>query len=60
MDVCSVAVEPGAVEELFVCSLRDRGSLLLFDKTRELKIKPGSDTIRVVRTPLCAKIPPRH
>lgn len=49
MDVCSAIVESGSVEELFVCSLRDRGSPLSFDKAREVKIKPGRDTVRVVR-----------
>ena len=56
MDVCSAIVESGSVEELFVCSLRDRGSPLSFDKAREVKINPGRDTIRVVRALLCSKI----
>ena len=44
------------MEELFVCSLRGRGSALSFDKAREVKIKPSRDTIRVVRTLLCSKL----
>ena len=56
MDVCSAITESGSVEELFVCSLRGRGSALSFDKAREVKIKPSRDTIRVVRTLLCSKL----